>query len=63
MTSEQFLVASVEDRVGRFGERYICSVVRSEVMAEFPNAAEQWRVREAFCGKICKSGENLLASV
>src|ERR1019366_806157 len=59
----QFPVASVEDGVHCFSQRYVRSIVGGEVVPQFPNTANQWRVWITFRRQRRESGEELLAAI
>ena len=58
----QFFIAGVERGIHLFGQGDVRRVVGGEIVAEFPYAADQGRMRKAFRRQDCECVEDLLAT-
>jgi len=63
MAFTQFLIGSEKRGVGCFSQRDVCGIVSREVVAQFPNAANQRCMRITFHGKSCEPCEKLIAAI
>ena len=63
MAFAHFLVTGVQDGAGGFRQRDIDSVVGREIVPQFPNAAQQRRVRVTLGGQRRERREKLLAAM